>query len=200
MAREGDTDGADSRNDDAGDDADLLARSARGDRRAFDEIVTRYGPMALRIAGRMAPDRQSAEDIAQEAMVRVWRRASEFDARRARFSTWLYRIVVNLCIDSARTPQPVPLPEGLDPIDPAANAAEAMEVDEQRAALVRAINGLPSRQRAALALVYDEGLSGAEAAQVLGVSAKAVERLLARARFRLRELLVPDREQPEAGI
>jgi RNA polymerase sigma-70 factor (ECF subfamily) len=99
MAREGDTDGADSRNDDAGDDADLLARSARGDRRAFDEIVTRYGPLALRIAGRMARDRQSAEDIAQEAMVRVWRRASEFDPRRARFSTWLYRIVVNLCID-----------------------------------------------------------------------------------------------------
>jgi RNA polymerase sigma-70 factor (ECF subfamily) len=199
MAREGDTDGAGSRNDDAGDDAVLLARSARGDRRAFDELVTRYGPVALRIAGRMARDRQSAEDIAQEAMVRVWRRASEFDARRARFSTWLYRIVVNLCIDSVRTPQPVPLPEGLDPADPAENAAEAMEVDERRAALVRAIEGLPSRQRAALALVYHEGLSGAEAAQVLGVSAKAVERLLARARSRLRELLVPDCEQPEAG-
>lgn len=195
MAREGETDGADSRSD----DADLLARSARGDRRAFDEIVTRYGPVALRVAGRMAPDRQSAEDIAQEAMVRVWRRASEFDSRRARFSTWLYRIVVNLCIDSRRTPRPVPLPEGLDPVDPAANAAEAMEVDERRAALVRAIDELPSRQRAALALVYDEGLSGAEAAQALGVSAKALERLLARARSRLRELLVPDCEQPEAG-
>lgn len=199
MSREGDTDGADSRNDDAGDDADLLARSARGDRRAFDQIVTRYAPVALRIAGRMAADRQSAEDIAQEAMVRVWRRAGEFDARRARFSTWLYRIVVNLCIDSSRTPQPASLPEGLDPVDPAASAAEAMEVDQQRAALMRAIDELPSRQRAALVLVYDEGLSGAEAARVLGVSAKAVERLLARARARLRELLVPDSQQPEAG-
>jgi RNA polymerase sigma-70 factor (ECF subfamily) len=195
MTREGDTDGADGRSDDIGDDAELLARSARGDRRAFDEMVTRYGPVALRVAARMAPDRQSAEDIAQEAMVRVWRRASEFDARRARFSTWLYRIVVNLCIDLRRTRQPVALPEALDPVDPSASAAETIEVDERRAALARAIEGLPSRQRAALTLVYDEGLSGAEAARVLGISAKAVERLLARARARLRELLATDRQQ-----
>ena len=195
MTREGDIGGAEGRGDDIGDEADLLARSARGDRRAFDEMVIRYGPVALRVAARMAPDRQSAEDIAQEAMVRVWRRASEFDGRRARFSTWLYRIVVNLCIDLRRTRQPVALPDGLDPVDPSANAAETIEVDERRAALVRAIEGLPSRQRAALTLVYDEGLSGAEAARVLGISAKAVERLLARARARLRELLVTGRQQ-----
>ena len=195
MTREGDTGGAEGRGDDIGDEAELLARSARGDRRAFDEMVIRYGPVALRVAARMAPDRQSAEDIAQEAMVRVWRRASEFDGRRARFSTWLYRIVVNLCIDLRRTRQPVALPHGLDPVDPSANAAETIEVDERRAALVRAIEGLPSRQRAALTLVYDEGLSGAEAARVLGISAKAVERLLARARARLRELLVTGRQQ-----
>jgi RNA polymerase sigma-70 factor, ECF subfamily len=195
MAREGDIDEAGSR----GQDAELLARSARGDRRAFDEIITRYGPVALRVAARMAPDRQAAEDIAQEAMVRIWQRAGEFDARRARLSTWLYRIVVNLCIDSRRRPQPLPLAEGFDPVDPAANAAQALEVDERGAALARAVDELPSRQRAALALVYDEGLSGAQAAAALGISAKAVERLLARARARLRELLLADRQQPETG-
>jgi RNA polymerase sigma-70 factor, ECF subfamily len=199
MVREADTDGTDSRGDEADGDVELLARSARGDRRAFDKIVTRYGPVALRVAARMAPDRQAAEDIAQEAMVRVWRCAGEFDARRARFSTWLYRIVVNLCIDSRRRPQPVPLPEDFDPVDPSANAAQIMEVDERRAALVTAIDELPSGQRAALILVYDEGLSGAEAAQVLGVSTKAVERLLARARARLRELLAASRQLPEVG-
>ncbi|MFZ0498970.1 MAG: sigma-70 family RNA polymerase sigma factor [Steroidobacteraceae bacterium] len=181
------------------DAAELLARSARGDRRAFDEIVTRYGPVALRVAARMAPDRQSAEDIAQEAMVRIWRCADEFDGRRARFTTWLYRIVVNLCIDLRRRPQPAPLPEDFDPVDPSAGAAERVEVDERRVALRRAIEELPSGQRAALMLVYDEGLSGAEAAQVLGVSAKAVERLLARARARLRELLVSGHRQSEVG-
>jgi len=198
MAREDEVVDAGSCSDD-GSDAELLARSARGDRRAFDAIITRYGPMALRVAGRMALDRQSAEDIAQEAMVRIWQRAGEFDARRARLSTWLYRIVINLCIDSRRRPQPLPLPQGFDAVDPSPNAAEAQEVDERSAALARAIDELPSRQRAALTLIYDEELSGAEAAQVLGVSAKAIERLLARARARLRELLVADAREPEAG-
>jgi RNA polymerase sigma-70 factor (ECF subfamily) len=182
------------------DTADLLARSARGDRRAFDEIVTRYGPVALRVAARMAPDRQSAEDIAQEAMVRIWRRAGEFDGRRARFTTWLYRIVVNLCIDLRRRPQPAALPENFEAVDPTAGVAERVEVDERRAALVKAIDELPPGQRAALTLVYEEGLSGAEAARVLGVSTKAVERLLARARARLRELLISGHERSEVGI
>jgi RNA polymerase sigma-70 factor, ECF subfamily len=200
MVGEGDIHGSDGHGEDIDDAADLLARSARGDRRAFDEIVTRYGPIALRVAARMAPDRQCAEDIAQEAMVKIWRRAAEFDGRRARFTTWLYRIVVNLCIDLRRRPQPVPLPDDFDPIDPSAGAAENVEVDERRAALVKAMDELPSGQRAALTLVYDEGLSGAEAARVLGVSTKAVERLLARARARLRELLLAGRQRSEVGI
>ncbi len=200
MVREDDIHGSDDHSEHDDDAADLLARSARGDRRAFDEIVARYGPVALRVAARMAPDRQSAEDIAQEAMVRIWRRAGEFDTRRARFTTWLYRIVVNLCIDLSRKPRPVALPDDFDPVDPSAGAAESVEADERRAALVRAIDELPSGQRAALTLVYDEGLSGAEAARVLGVSTKAVERLLARARARLRELLAAGRQRSEVGI
>jgi RNA polymerase sigma-70 factor (ECF subfamily) len=199
MVREDDIHGSDGHSEDI-DAADLLARSARGDRRAFDQIVARYGPVAQRVAARMAPDRQSAEDIAQEAMVRIWRRADEFDLRRARFTTWLYRIVVNLCIDLSRKPRLVALPEDFDPVDPSAGAAEKVEGDECRAALVRAIGELPAGQRAALTLVYDEGLSGAEAAQALGVSAKAVERLLARARARLRELLTAGRQRPEVDI
>jgi RNA polymerase sigma-70 factor, ECF subfamily len=200
MVGEGDIGGLEKHCEDMDDAADLLARSARGDRCAFDEIVSRYGPVALRVAARMAPDRQSAEDIAQEAMVRIWRRADEFDGRRARFTTWLYRIVVNLCIDFRRRPQPVPLPADFDPVDPSAGAAENVEVEERHAALTKAIEELPAGQRAALTLVYEEGLSGAEAAQVLGVSTKAVERLLARARARLRELLVAGHRESEIGI
>lgn len=199
MVREDDIDGEES-GDGIDEDAELLARSARGDRRAFDAIVARHGPLALRVAARMAPDRHSAEDIAQEAMFRVWRRAAEFDPRRARFTTWLYRIVVNLCIDSRRRPRPVPLPEGHDPVDPSPGAPEAVALEERRAALARAIEALPSGQRAALTLVYDEGLSGAQTAQVLGVSIKAVERLLARARARLRDMLAADGERSEISL
>ncbi|MBN9509188.1 MAG: sigma-70 family RNA polymerase sigma factor [Alphaproteobacteria bacterium] len=178
-------------------EAKLLSWSADGDRRAFDEIVTRHGPFALRVALRLVPDPPTAEEVVQEAMVRAWSQASRFDPDRARFTTWLYRIVVNLCIDQRRRLRPDPMPDDFDTMDPVAGADEMMQANERRAALVGALKELPVTQRAAMTLVYDEGLSGAEAARVLGVSAKAVERLLARARTYLRERLVPEHDWKE---
>jgi RNA polymerase sigma-70 factor, ECF subfamily len=175
-------------------DATLVSWSASGDRRAFDEIVMRHGAFALRVAARLIPDKRAAEDVVQEAMVRAWSQSSQFDAERARFTTWLYRIVVNLCIDHRRRAQPQSLPDDFDPVDPALGAAELVEVGERDATLARELRKLPARQRAAMTLVYDEGLSGVEAARVLGLSAKAVERLLARARAYLREVLQPPEE------
>ena len=178
-------------------DGELLSWSAAGDRRAFDEIVSRHGLFALRVAFRLIPDTAAAEDVAQEAMLRAWSQAKSFDPQRARFTTWLYRIVVNLCIDHRRRLQVEPMPDNYDAADPAVGVHEMMEADEQRTALVRALKDLPVRQRAAIALVYDEGLSGAEAARVLGLSAKAVERLLARGRDFLRARLRPARDVRE---
>jgi RNA polymerase sigma-70 factor (ECF subfamily) len=171
-------------------DALLVARSAGGDRRAFDELVVRHGPYALRVAGRLLRDRARAEDVVQEAFVRCWSQIHRFDSRQARFTTWLYRIVVNLCIDSQRRREPEPLPADFDIIDTASAVDDMMESNERIAILARALDELPVRQRAALTLVYDEGLSGAEAARVLGSSVKAVERLLARARMYLRACLL----------
>jgi RNA polymerase sigma-70 factor, ECF subfamily len=171
------------------DDVELLSWSADGDRRAFDEIVARHGPFALRVAMRIVRDRALAEDLVQEAMVRAWSQARHFNPRRARFTTWLYRIVMNLCIDQGRRLQPVPLPADFNPADPAASADEMIEASQRDALLAGAVSELPVNQRAALTLVYDEGMSGAEAARVLGLSAKAVERLLARARVHLRQRL-----------
>jgi len=172
-------------------DPDLLHWSAGGDRRAFGEVVTRHGPFALRVAARLVADTHAAEDLVQEAMVRAWSQAANFDPRRARFATWLYRIVVNLCIDYRRRARPEPLPDNFDPVDTAPPADEVLAAAQRRAAVTRALGELPVRQRAAMTLVYDEGLTGVEAAEVLGVSAKAVERLLARARGTLRDLLLP---------
>ena len=169
------------------DDPELLAWAADGDKGAFDEIVKRHGPFALRVASRLVCDPTTAEDIVQDAMVRAWAQAGSFDPRRARFTTWLYRIIVNLCIDYRRKARFSPLPEDFDQVDPKAGADEMMELDERHAALLIALKSLPVRQRAAITLVYDEGMSGAEAARVLNLSAKAVERLLARARSTLRE-------------
>jgi len=167
-------------------DTDLISWSAGGDRRAFDEIVVRHGPFALRAASRVIGNRAVAEEIAQEAMLRAWSQARNFNPDRARFTTWLYRIIMNLCIDQQRRVQPAPIPEDFNPVDPAATPPELVEARERNTLLAGAITELPASQRAALTLVYDEGLSGAEAARVLGLSAKAVERLLARARAHLR--------------
>jgi RNA polymerase sigma-70 factor, ECF subfamily len=178
-------------------DEDLVSWSAGGDRRAFDAIVLRHGTFALRVASRLIRDRLVVEDVVQEAMLRAWSQASHFNPQRARFTTWLYRIVVNLCIDHHRRGHPEPMPENFDPVDPAAGAYERMEDDERQAALVEALKNLPVRQRAAMTLVYDEGLSGAAAACVLGLSTKAVERLLARARAYLRERLQTEQRGKE---
>jgi RNA polymerase sigma-70 factor (ECF subfamily) len=171
-------------------DEQLVTRSAGGDRRAFDELVVRYGPYALRVAARLLRDNMLAEDVAQEAFVRCWSQIHRFDSRQARFTTWLHRIVVNLCIDNKRRRVPEPLPADFDALDAGATAEEMMESNERAAALARVLGDLPVRQRAALTLIYDEGLSGAEAARVLGSSVKAVERLLSRARTYLRARLL----------
>jgi len=170
-------------------DEHLVARSAGGDRTAFDELVVRHGPYALRVAARLLRDTALAEDVAQEAFVRCWSQIRRFDSRQARFTTWLYRIVVNLCIDNKRRREPEPLPADFDVMDAGATAEEMMESNERATVLAQALKDLPLRQRAALTLIYDEGLSGAEAARVLGSSVKAVERLLARARSYLRARL-----------
>jgi RNA polymerase sigma-70 factor, ECF subfamily len=173
-------------------DAELISWSAGGDRRAFDQIVSRHGPFALRIALRLIADPLAAEDIVQEAMLRAWSQAGHFDPRRARFTTWLYRIVLNLSIDQRRRILPESMPDNFDPVDLSAGADDILERAERHESLARALRELPGRQRAALTLVYDEGMTGAEAAQILGVTVKALERLLARGRAFLRQHIGPE--------
>jgi RNA polymerase sigma-70 factor (ECF subfamily) len=170
-------------------DSQLAALAQSGDRAAFDEIVRRHGSFALRVAMRLCRDRAAAEDAAQEAMLRVWNQIHRYDPEVAKFSTWLYRITVNLCIDQSRKWRGEALPEGYDATDPSPDGEATLAARETRQSLAQALRRLPPRQRAAMMLVYEEGLSGAEAAHVLGFSPKAVERLLARARDQLRKTL-----------
>lgn len=181
-------------------DHELMANAAAGDRLAFDALVGRHGSFALRVAARLSADATAAHDIAQEALVRAWTAASGYDSRRASLRTWLYRIVLNLCIDYRRQSRPLQLTEQLDVPDSAATGEELLEDLERCADLGRAMRELPPRQRAALDLVYEQELSAAAAGTALGVSAKAVERLLARARQTLRRCLraEPARGEPDA--
>ncbi|MBL6456836.1 RNA polymerase sigma factor [Belnapia sp. T6] len=178
--------------DAAASDAALMAAAAGGDRAAFNLLVGRHGERVLRIALRILPDQGEAEEVAQEAFLRAWQAAPGFDPARARFTTWLHRITVNLAIDRTRRRPPSaprPIEEAAETPDPAPGPEAEAEAAESRAALAAALGTLPPRQRAAIALAYEQELSGAEAAAALRVSERALEGLLRRARQLLRRRL-----------
>lgn len=180
--------------EDADDDA-LLASSGEGDQRAFQTLVARHLARALSLARRMTGNVAEAEDVAQEAFLRAWQKAPDWRVGEARFSTWLYRVVVNLCLDRKRRKPMAPLEAAGDPLDPTPSA-ELRLAEDQRARLVAsALASLPDRQRAALVLSYYEGVSNVEAAEALGVSVSALESLLVRARKALRAELERHRSE-----
>lgn len=169
-------------------DEDLMARVAEGDRAAFRMLCDRYALRAIGFARRFVGHPQDAEDIAQEAFLRVWRAAPRWRASAA-FGTWFYRIVFNLCLNHRRRPPFAPLEEAGDPGDPSPDPLARLERAEEDESLLVAVAGLPERQRAAILLTYWEGLSNARVADILGTSVSGVETLLVRARRGLRRSL-----------
>lgn len=151
------------------DDGELIAWAGTGDRAAFDVLVARHGERALRLAPRALGDPAEAEDVAQEAFLRAWRAAARFDPDRARVSTWLHRIVSNLAIDRVRRRGAAPplLDLADDVPEPADGPDAGLDAAAERAALDAALAELPPRQRAAVALAYEDGLGRAEAAAAL---------------------------------
>ncbi|MDP9097033.1 MAG: sigma-70 family RNA polymerase sigma factor, partial [Pseudomonadota bacterium] len=111
-------------------DQALMARSAAGNRPAFDVLAGRYMLRLRRAALRVLNEPAAAEDAAQDALLRAWMRASSYDAEQAGVSTWLHRIVVNAAIDRVRAQRPtIDLPETL--LDPA-EAADMMLLGLER--------------------------------------------------------------------
>ena len=123
-------------------------------------------------------------------MLRVWTNAPRWRPE-ARFRTWLYRVVVNLCLNRKRRAPFASLDAAGDPADPRPDAATQLERDQRDQAIAAAIARLPERQRAAIVLTFHEGLGNAEAAAVLGTTRSAVETLLVRAKRSLRRQLGP---------
>ena len=169
-------------------DHGLMAQAARGDQRAFRMLVARHSGPALRLARRILRNEALAEEIVQDAMLRVWINAPRWRPDAA-FRTWLYRVVVNLCLNEHRRPAGLPLEYAGDPADPAPDPVATLEMRERDRRLAAAIDTLPARQRAAIVLSYQEGLSNAEAAAVLDISVSGLEALLVRAKRTLRATL-----------
>lgn len=176
---------------DADPDAALIERIGRGEEGASRLLVAAKLPRVLGLATRLLHDRGDAEDVAQEAFVRVWRQAPRWTPGQARFDTWLHTVVLNLCRDRLRRRRellPATMPEAADP---SPDAEAAMIAAERGGRVQAAIAALPERQREAILLVHYQELSGADAAGMLGVTVEALESLLARGRRTLRAALNP---------
>jgi RNA polymerase sigma-70 factor, ECF subfamily len=173
-------------------DHDLMARTAQGDAGAFRVLAGRHAGGALRLARRIVGNDALSEDIVQDAMLRVWTNAPRWRPEAA-FRTWLYRIVVNLCLNAKRRRPDLPLSAGEHLADPAMAADAQLEARERDRLLALAVDALPERQRAAIVLSYHEELSNADVAAVLDTSVSSVETLLVRAKRTLRTALDPDK-------
>lgn len=175
-------------------DDDLLARAARGDAAAFARLVDRHRSRLMGLATRMTGSTAAAEDVVQEAFTRAWVQAPRWrplgGGRTHGVSAWLARAVVNLTIDQGRRSARMgPLEAAPEPVDPAPAADSALIAAERGARLREAVAALPERQRVAVGLAYDVGLSNAQGAEAMAVSVGAFELLLVRARRTLRAAL-----------
>lgn len=176
-------------------DEALLARYAAGEALAARLLIDRLAPRILRLAQRLLGDQAEAEDVVQEAMLRLWQIAPEWRAGAAQPSTWLYRVAVNLATDRLRRRRGVALDSIAEPPHPAPAAVERMIRGEREQALARALEQLPERQRVAVVLRHIEGLSNPEIAGLLDIGVEAVESLTARGKRRLTQLLADRRAE-----
>lgn len=181
---------AEARVDAPDEDVRLMLAFRGGDDAAFDTLFARWAGPLLRFLTRMLRDASAAEDLVQEAFLRVHRARSRYRPD-ARFSTWLYRIATNLALNELRRPRRRDPHDSVDvdggPRLAAASPApdEAADARRRSAAVEQALGRLPDRQRAALLLAAVEGRSYAEVAEALDVSEQAVKALVHRARSSL---------------
>jgi RNA polymerase sigma-70 factor (ECF subfamily) len=171
------------------DDDAVMMRIAARDAVAFSRVVEGHSGMLHRIAYRMIADGAEAEDVAQEALLRLWASAGRWRPGQAGIAAWLTRVTVHLCLDRLRRRRFASDEEPPERADDAATADALAEAEQLRRAALAALGALTERHRAAIVLTYFEELPNAEAAGVLEMNIKAFESLLLRARSAMRDAL-----------
>jgi RNA polymerase sigma-70 factor, ECF subfamily len=171
------------------EDKDLLDRLAAGDEVAFRLLVERHVDRAYAIALRIVGNAADAEDVVQDTMLKVWMHRGRWQHGRAKFSTWLYRVVSNRCIDLRRKPRTENVDAVPEVADTQLDASSLIERNEIGTLLEAAMQRLPEQQRVAVIFSYHESMSNGEIAEVMDTTVAAVESLLKRGRQQLREML-----------
>jgi len=171
-----------------GDDEFLIKLIQEGRHDAFAEIVNRHSKRFYNIAYRSIFNKDDAEDIVQEAFIKLWEKRLNWNPNKeAKFTTWFYKVVVNLCIDHNRKKNPEPLSEEMILADKQQGHEAVMEEKQKQLMLERFMRELPERQQLALNLCFYEGISNQEAAEIIGVNLKALQSLIMRAKMTLKE-------------
>jgi RNA polymerase sigma-70 factor (ECF subfamily) len=181
-------------------DSELVALARKGDREAFSRLMMEYQSKIYRLARRMTETNEDAEDVLQEAFIKAFRSLAGFKGK-SKFSTWLYRITVNLALmklrrkklDSVSLDEPISTDEGAvqreiedESLDPLEELIESESVE----ILDRAVGELPKGYRAVFVLRHVEGLSTEDTARILRISVPAVKSRLHRTRLMLKEKLL----------
>jgi len=186
----------------------LLEYTAAGNESAFEQIVRRYHVKVIHLIYCYLNHRWEAEEVAQDVFFKVWKNASQFKGK-SKFSTWLYRIAVNTCLnhkrskkaesntlDSTSNPEDFPDNPGFAETNEG-NPQQLMEKKEREDIVRQSLRLLPEKQRMALILSRFAGYSYAEIAELMNVSIAAVESLLFRAKQNIARFLIPLKEKGE---
>ncbi len=173
-------------------DAELLSRIQEGSHLAFAALVRRHSGQFYRLAYRFTRQQTEAEDIVQDAFIKLWAHPGLWrPGANVKFTTWFYRIIVNRCLDSAKKKKPIALPDEMQIADARPSQEQEAIFSETQRKLEKEIAALPARQRTALNLCFHEELSNQEAADIMGVKLKALQSLLMRAKTTLKETMRP---------
>lgn len=177
------------------EDTAIIRRCLSGQMEAYGSLVERYGPQIINLAFAMLGDRHEAEDIAQEAFVRAYRGLPRF-RRKARFSSWLYQIALNLCRDRLKARVRRGRSAGEDPLTgldggPGEQAPRRLAEGELSEKMREAIQRLPPLYRDCFTLRHLHGLDYEKVAEIMKISPETARVRTYRAREMLRESLAP---------
>ncbi len=170
------------------DDESLIHRIQEGNHKAFATLVNRHAKRFYSIAYRIVFNKQDAEDIVQEAFLKLWNKPELWNkSKQVKFTAWFYKVLTNLSLDHNKKKKPLPLSEDIQLVDKNPGQETLLNEKQEQVLLERFIKELPERQQLALDLCFYEGLSNKEAAKIMGVKVKALQSLLMRAKTTLKE-------------
>jgi RNA polymerase sigma-70 factor (ECF subfamily) len=182
------------------DDRELICLVSNGNHHAFTELVRRHTSICVGVARRTMGNQADADDVVQQVFIKLWQRPAAWDAQRSSLSTWLYQVVLNACRDHYRSNkkhQKVDLLDSHEPESPDTlyQLDQNQQGRQQQALLAGAMRELSRAQADAINLAVFNGLPQKKVAEILGVSVKAVESLLGRAKVKLKKVV--EKNKPE---